>query len=68
MTTSSTSNPRPLPDDLRDVKRKLEELGAEGRLAELIDLVVALLVRMRDTNNALALRGMLNMQFQGLFK
>lgn len=53
MTTATTTK---LPDDLRDVRCKLEELAAEGRTGELIDLVVELLARMRATNNALTVR------------
>lgn len=53
--TESTAT-RPLPDDLRDVRRKLEQLGAEGRVDELIEIVVDLLARMRDSHNALATR------------
>jgi transposase len=52
---ASTSTP-PLPDDLSQVRRKLEQLGAEGRIAEVIDLVIELLARMRDSHNALASR------------
>jgi hypothetical protein len=42
-----------LADDLRDVRRKLEQLAAEGPVSDVIDLVIELLARMRDTNNAL---------------
>jgi transposase len=45
-----------LPADLGDVRRKLEQLAAEGRVSDLIELVLELLVRMRDSNNALATR------------
>jgi transposase len=50
--TTSASTPHKLSDDLAAVRRKLEQLGAEGLIAIVIDL----LVRMRDTNNALASR------------
>jgi transposase len=52
-TAASTTQ---LPADLSDVRRKLEQLAAEGRISDLIELVVELLVRMRDSNNALATR------------
>jgi transposase len=45
-----------LPDDLRDVRRKLEQLAAEERVSDLIDLVIELLARLRDTNNSLTVR------------
>lgn len=54
-----TSSPAPfaqLPADLADVRSKLEQLAAEGRTAELIELVVVLLVQMRDKNTALSTR------------
>ncbi len=54
MTTAETTTK--LPADLGDVRRKLEQLAAEGRVSDLIDLVLELLVRMRDSNNALATR------------
>lgn len=43
-------------DDIEAVRRKLEELAAEGRTAELIELVVHLLVELRNTNTAQAAR------------
>lgn len=52
----TTSTPHKLSDDLAAVRRKLEQLGAEGRTEELIDIVIDLLARMRDTNNSLATR------------
>jgi len=52
-TTEATTK---LPADLGDVRCKLEQLAAEGRVSDLIDLVLELLVRMRDSNNALATR------------
>lgn len=55
MTTAEVS-PTELPADLRDVRRKLEQLAAEERLSELIDLVLELLAQMRQTNTALATR------------
>lgn len=44
------------PTDLDDVRRKLEELLGEGRGPELIELVLALLAEVRDTNTALMVR------------
>jgi transposase len=55
VTTTATSTTK-LPDDLRDVRRKLEQLAAEERISDLIDLVIELLARMRDTNNSLTVR------------
>jgi transposase len=52
----SASAPTKLPDDLAAVRRKLEQLGDEGRVDELITLVIELLARMRDSHNALATR------------
>jgi len=54
MTTATSAHK--LPDDLLDVRRKFEQLAAEGRVSDLIDLVVELLARMRDTNNSLTVR------------
>lgn len=42
--------------DLSDVRRKLEAMGAEGRVAELIDVVIGLLGDVRDTNTSLSVR------------
>jgi transposase len=42
--------------DLSDVRRKLEAMGAEGRVPELIDLVIGLLGDVRDTNTSLSVR------------
>ena len=55
MTTTAPSTTK-LPDDLRDVRRKLEQLAAEERVNDLIDLVIELLARLRDTNNSLTVR------------
>jgi transposase len=55
VTTTAPSKTQ-LSDDLRDVRRKLEQLAGEGRVMEIIDLVIELLARMRDTNNALTIR------------
>lgn len=52
----SASTQDKLPDDLIAVRCKLEQLGAEGRTDELIELVLQLLVRMRNSHNALATR------------
>jgi transposase len=54
--TSASPPSTQLPADLADVRRKLEQLAAEGHTAELIELVVALLVQMRDKNTALSAR------------
>jgi transposase len=52
----STTSTSPLPEDLSDVRRTLEQLVAEGRIATMIEIVIELLARMRDSNNALARR------------
>jgi len=54
--TSPPPTPTKLPLDLEDVRRKLEQLATEGRVAELIELVVQLLVHLRDTNTKLTVR------------
>lgn len=54
--TSSTSVHDKLSEDLLAVRRKLEQLGAEGRVDEIIALVIDLLARMRDSHNAIAAR------------
>ena len=54
--TSLPPTPAKLPLDLEDVRRKLAQLAAEGRVPELIELVLQLLVQLRDTNNKLAVR------------
>lgn len=38
------------------MRHKLEQLGAEGRVSEIIEIVIDLLARMRDSHNALAMR------------
>ncbi|MGK3961838.1 IS66 family transposase [Sorangium sp. So ce118] len=45
-----------LPADLADVRRKLEQLAAAGQIPELIELVLGLLVQLRDKNTALSAR------------
>ncbi len=45
-----------LPADLADVRRKLEQLAADGQVAALIELVLGLLVQLRDKNTALSAR------------
>jgi len=45
-----------VPLDLEGVRRKLEQLAAEGRISELIELVVDLLAQFRDTNNELSIK------------
>ena len=54
--TIPPSPPAKLPLDLEDVRRKLVQLAAEGRVSELIELVLQLLVQVRDTNNKLSMR------------
>jgi transposase len=54
--SSPPPTPATLPLDLEDVQRKLAQLAAEGRVSELIELVLQLLVQLRDTNNKLSLR------------
>ena len=43
-------------EDLADIRQKLEQLASEGRTDELIEMVLALLARARETNTALAAR------------
>jgi len=43
-------------DDIEDVRSKLQELAAAGRVDELIELVLDLLLRVRKDNNALAVQ------------
>lgn len=43
-------------DDLDDVRRKLRELAGDGRVDELIEMVVMLLAQVRDDNTALQAR------------
>jgi transposase len=43
-------------DDLDDVRRKLRELATDGRVDELIEMVVMLLAQVRDDNTALHAR------------
>lgn len=54
--TLPPATPTKLPVDLEDVRRKLEQLATEGRVAELIELVLQLLVHLRDTNTKLTVR------------
>jgi len=56
VTTSGATTTKRVPADIDDVRRKLEHLGAEGRIAELIDLVVELLMRACEANNSLSVR------------
>jgi len=53
--TQPPLHPRSLAD-LDDVRRKLEELLGTGRGAELIEMVLALLLEVRETNTALSVR------------
>ncbi len=55
MTPEAPLTPRSL-SDLADVRRKLEALLGEGRGSELIELVIALLTEVRETNTALTAR------------
>jgi transposase len=55
LTTPPSLTPRSVAE-LDDVRRKLEQLASEGRVAELIELVIALLSEMRDANTALSVR------------
>ncbi|WP_437940354.1 IS66 family transposase [Sorangium sp. So ce341] len=43
-----------LPTDLADVRRKLEQLAAAGQIPELIELVLGLLIQLRDKNTSLS--------------
>jgi transposase len=43
-------------DDLKVVRAQLEKLAAQGRMEELIELVIALLVKARNSNTTLTLR------------
>ncbi|WP_437898365.1 IS66 family transposase [Sorangium sp. So ce124] len=54
--TSPVQSQAQLPVDLADVRRKLEQLAAAGQLPELIELVLGLLVQLRDKNTALSAR------------
>ena len=54
--TAGPSFSLPSLTDLQDVRRKLAQLVAEGRTEELLDLVLALLLQLRDTNTALSVR------------
>jgi transposase len=57
ISTPSTPSPQAqFPSELDDVRRLLVRLAAEGRVDELIELVVTLLAQMRDKNTALAAR------------
>ncbi|XXU97631.1 IS66 family transposase zinc-finger binding domain-containing protein [Sorangium sp. So ce1153] len=54
--TSTLQSQAQLPADLADVRRKLEQLAAAGQLPELIELVLGLLLQLRDKNTALSAR------------
>lgn len=54
--TSRLQSQAQLPADLADVRRKLEQLAAAGQIPELIELVLGLLVQLRDKNTALSAR------------
>ncbi|WP_437275449.1 IS66 family transposase [Sorangium sp. So ce375] len=54
--TSPLQSQAQLPADLADVRRKLEQLAAAGQIPELIELVLGLLVQLRDKNTALSAR------------
>lgn len=53
---SSTPPTTKVPVDIDRVRRKLEQLAAEDRVSELIELVVELLVQFRDSNTKLSVR------------
>jgi transposase len=53
---NATASPAQLPADLADVRRLLEQLAAEGRITDLIELMLVLFVQMRDKNTALSAR------------
>jgi len=52
-------------EDLAEVRRLLEQMAGEGRVAELIALVLDLLVRVRADNDAL--RGRLHAALRSLY-
>jgi transposase len=58
--TAPASSPASVPalplDDIGDVRRKLQELVSEGRVDELIELVLELLAHVRDDNTQLKLQ------------
>ena len=54
MTTTDESTPSL--DDMDAVRRKLKELARDGRIDELIEMVVDLLLQVRDDNTALQAR------------
>jgi transposase len=54
--TAAARTSKPLLDDLEDVRQKLQELAASGRVEELIELVLDLLIRMRNDNSGLTLQ------------
>ncbi|WP_438005458.1 IS66 family transposase [Sorangium sp. So ce321] len=54
--TSPPPSQAQLPADLADVRRKLEQLAADGQVPALIELVLGLLVQLRDKNTALSAR------------
>lgn len=55
MTTTADETTK-LPNDLKEVRRRLEQLVEESRFTELIELVVRLLAKTRDSHNKLAAR------------
>ena len=55
MAAATARSEKPL-EDVEAVRAKLQELAAQGRVDELIDLVLDLLVRVRDDNSKLALQ------------
>lgn len=53
---SNSSPTTKVPLDIEGVRRKLEQLAAEDRVSELIELVVELLVQFRDSHNKLSIK------------
>lgn len=54
--TTTADSPTKLPNDLKEVRRRLEQLVEESRFTELIELVVLLLAKTRESHNKLAAR------------
>jgi transposase len=52
----SSPGANPSQDDLADVRAKLHAMAEEGRVGDIIELVMSLLLRVREENTALAAR------------